>query len=52
MDIDEIKTKVKNNEYIYTLHAETERKSDNLAFYQIEEAIITGEILEQYPDTG
>jgi len=52
MDIDEIKTKMKNNEYIYTLHAETERKSDDLTFYQIEESVINGEILEQYPDTG
>jgi len=52
MVIDEIKTKMKNNEYIYTLHAETERKSDDLTFYQIEESVINGEILEQYPDTG
>ncbi len=52
MDIDEIKEKVKNDEYVYTLHAETERKADDLTFYQIEEAVITGEILEQYPDTG
>ncbi len=34
----------------YTLHAEIERKSDDLAFCQIEEAILSGEILEQYPE--
>lgn len=52
MNLEEIKTKVKNNSYVYTLHAEVERKSDDLTFYQIEDAIIAGEILEEYPDTG
>jgi hypothetical protein len=52
MNLEEIKTKVKNDEYVYTLHAELERKADDLTFYQIEEAIIAGEILENYLDTG
>jgi len=26
--------------------------ADNLTFYQIEEALLGGEILEEYPDTG
>ncbi len=51
MNIDEIKEKVRNDEYIYTLHAETERKADDLTFYQIEETVISGKILEQYSDT-
>lgn len=52
MTIDEIKEKVEKNQYEYTLHAEIERRADDLTFYQIEEAILAGDILEQYPDDG
>ncbi len=52
MLIEEIRLKVKSNQYVYTLHAEIERKADDLTFYQIEEAVINGIILEQYTDTG
>jgi hypothetical protein len=52
MDIEEIKTKVRANEYIYSHHADLERKADDLTLAQVEDALLTGEILEQYPDTG
>ena len=52
LDIDEIKNKIFKSDYTYTHHAEVERKADDLAFYQIEEALLAGEILEEYPDTG
>ena len=52
MDIEDIKTKVRANQYIYTHHAEIERRADELTFAQIEEALLNGENLEQYPDTG
>ena len=52
MDIDEIKTRVRADQYVYTLHAEIERRADDLTFAQIEYALLNGEILEQYPDTG
>jgi hypothetical protein len=52
MDISEIKAKVLNNEYVYSHHAVIKRRLDNLTFAQIEEALLNGEILEQYPDTG
>jgi hypothetical protein len=52
MDIEDIKTRLRNNQYVYTLHAEIERKADELTFAQIEEALLNGEILEQYPDAG
>jgi Domain of unknown function (DUF4258) len=52
MDIEEIKTKVRANEYIYSYHADLERKADDLTLAQVEDALLTGEILEQYPDTG
>ena len=52
MDIDEVKSKVKANMYVYTYHAEIERISDDLTFDQIEDALLNGEILEKYDDTG
>lgn len=52
MDIEEIKAKVRANAYVYTHHAEIECKADDLTFAQIEEALLDGEILERYPDTG
>jgi len=52
MDIHDIKAKVRTNAYVYTQHAEIERKADQLTFAQIEEALLSGEMLEQYPDTG
>ena len=52
MILEEIQGKVREDEYDYTLHAEIERNADSLTFYQIEAAILGGEILEQYPDDG
>jgi hypothetical protein len=52
MDIQEIKAKVRANRYVYTHHAEIERKADELTFAQIEDALLSGEVLEQYPNTG
>ena len=44
MDIEEIKAKVRTNQYVYTHHAEIERRADELTFAQIEEALLNGEI--------
>ncbi len=52
MDIEEIKAKVRVNKYVYTHHAEIERKVDKLTFVQVEIAILNGKIVEQYDDTG
>jgi hypothetical protein len=52
MDIDEIKARIRAGRYVYSQHAEIERRADQLTFAQIEEALVGGEILEQYPDTG
>jgi len=52
MDIEKIKAQVRVNQYVYTHHAEIERRADELTFAQVEEALLNGEILEQYPDTG
>jgi hypothetical protein len=52
MDIADIKAKVRANQYAYSIHAEVERKAENLTFIQIEQALLNCEMLEQYPDTG
>jgi hypothetical protein len=52
MDIDQIKEKVRNNQYMYSYHAEIERKLDKLTFAQVEVALLNSRILEQYADTG
>jgi hypothetical protein len=52
MNIEEIKDHVRTDRYFYSLHAEIERKADELTFAQVEEALLNGEILEQYVDTG
>ncbi len=52
MHLEEIKTKICAEEYAYTSHGDLERKADNLTLAQVEEALLAGEILESYPDTG
>jgi len=52
VNIEEIKSRVKSDQYVYTLHADIERKADGLTLAQVERAILTGEILERYSDTG
>lgn len=39
-------------EYLYSRHADIERKNDHLTFRQLKEAILSGAMLEHYPDTG
>jgi hypothetical protein len=52
MDLKIIKRLVRRNHYVYTLHADNERKAEDLTLIQVEEAILGGEKLEEYPDTG
>lgn len=52
MDLEEIKRKVQSNQYVYSYHADIERRADALTFAQVEEALLNSQMLEQYPDTG
>ena len=47
MNIEEIKARIRANRYVYSHHAEIERRADGLTFAQVEEALLGGEILEQ-----
>jgi len=50
--IDRIQDRVKKGEYYFSKHGDQERQNDNLTVDEIEEALTTGRILEQYKDTG
>ncbi len=52
MDLEEIKARIRTEEYVYTSHGDLERKADSLTLDQVEGALLAGEILESYPDTG
>jgi hypothetical protein len=52
MEIEQIKAKVRLNQYVYSQHADVERKADELTVAEVEEALLHGEILEQYADSG
>jgi hypothetical protein len=52
MDLENIKDRVRVGNFRFSLHAEMEAEADNLDIAQIVEAILFGEILEQYPNTG
>ncbi len=49
MDIEEIKRRVRENDYVYSHHAVIERRAESLTFSQIDQAILNGRILEEYP---
>lgn len=43
---------VRRGEYYFSKHGDQERQNDNLTIAEVEEALLTGRILEQYKDTG
>ena len=51
-DIVWIHSKVREGEYYFSRHGDQERQNDNLTVSEVEEALLTGRILEQYDDTG
>ncbi len=52
MDIDLIKVKVKRRELSFSNHGEEERMDEGLMASEVIDAILNGELLEYYPDTG
>jgi hypothetical protein len=45
-----IQERIRTNEYLYTLHADTERRDDGLSTVDVEDALLSGAILEDYPN--
>lgn len=51
-EIQWIQERIKKGEYYFSSHGDQERQSDNLTVVDVEEALLSGRILEQYADTG
>ncbi len=51
-EIEWIQECVRKGEYYFSKHGDQERQEDNLTIAEIEGALLTGRILEQYGDTG
>ena len=46
----QIRDKVRNRQYVMTLHAEEEMSDDELTIFDVECGILTGEIVERQKD--
>lgn len=46
----QFREKVRNRQYVMTLHAEEEMNDDELTIFDVERAILTGEIVERQKD--
>lgn len=49
MDIEWIREKVASGQYLWSLHADQERRNDNLEISDVALALTRGKILEEYP---
>lgn len=46
----QLRDKIRNRQYVMTLHAEEEMNDDELTIFDVERAILTGEIVERQKD--
>jgi len=44
--------RVRKSDYYFSKHGDQERQNENLLITEVEEALISGRILEQYKNTG
>jgi len=52
INLEWIQACVQTQSYRYSLHGERERVDDTLDFGEVEQALLSGRILEQYKNTG
>ena len=52
MDLHWILDRVRAQHYRYSRHGDRERQNDGLTLLEVEQAMLSGRILEQYPNTG
>ena len=52
MDIEEIKRKVRSDIFILSTHADQEAADEAIDIAEVRSALLNGELLESYPDTG
>jgi hypothetical protein len=46
----QIREKVRQRQYVMTLHAEEEMSDDDLSIFDVERSLLTGEIVERQKD--
>ncbi len=49
MHLQWIRGQIAKNQYLWSMHADEERRNDDLEIAEVEAAIMNGEILESYP---
>ncbi len=49
MQIDRLRKRIRSNRYEISLHAQKERCEEEISIQEIEQAILRGEIIEDYP---
>lgn len=49
--LNRMREKIRQRQYVMTLHAEEEMNDEGLTIYDVERAILTGEILERQKDS-
>lgn len=52
MDIEAIRDRVRNGKFVVSAHADQEAADEDIEIAEIRDALLNGEILEQYADTG
>ncbi len=52
MNLEALKAKTRNNEFLLSDHADLEAAADDIDIGEIRDAILGGELLEEYADTG
>ncbi len=52
MNIDTIRTRVENGKWLISHHADQAAADEDISIAEIRSALLNGEILEYYPDTG
>ena len=52
IEVEWIQEKIRKEEYYFSRHGDQERQDENFTIAEVEEALLNGNILEQYEDTG
>ena len=45
-----VRVRVRANDYEFSLHAERERENEHILVEELEQSVLSGELLEDYPD--
>lgn len=52
MEVEWIRRQVKSGHYFFSHHGDDECQAENLTILEVEESLLRGVILEEYPDAG